>query len=56
MLFIVVSERFSPDEGTAPKPHRIFMGGMAGMGGMGIVNELLARPAGSQPPPPCSSG
>jgi cell division protease FtsH len=36
-----VSERFSPDDGTAPKPHRIFMGGMAGMGGMGIVNELL---------------
>jgi cell division protease FtsH len=36
-----VSERFSPDEGTAPKPNRIFMGGMAGMGGMGIVNELL---------------
>jgi cell division protease FtsH len=35
-----VSERFSPDEGTAPKPHRIFMGGVAG-GGMGIVNELL---------------
>jgi cell division protease FtsH len=36
-----VSERFAPDEGTVPKPHRIFMGGMAGMGGMGIVNELL---------------
>jgi cell division protease FtsH len=35
-----VSERFSPGD-TAPKPHRIFMGGMAGMGGMGIVNELL---------------
>ena len=36
-----ISERFSPDEGSVPKPHRIFMGGMAGMGGMGIVNELL---------------
>jgi cell division protease FtsH len=35
-----VSERFSPGD-TAPKPNRIFMGGMAGMGGMGIVNELL---------------
>jgi cell division protease FtsH len=35
-----VSERFSPDD-TVPKPHRIFMGGMAGGGGMGIVNELL---------------
>jgi cell division protease FtsH len=35
-----VSERSTP----APddnRPHRIFMGGMAGMGGMGIVNELL---------------
>jgi cell division protease FtsH len=36
-----VSQRFSPDDDTAPKPHRIMMGGMAGMGGMGIVNELL---------------
>jgi cell division protease FtsH len=37
-----VSERFSPDDGRVPKPHRIFMGGMGGgMGGMGIVNELL---------------
>ena len=36
-----VSTRFSPDDDGVPKPHRIFMGGMAGMGGMGIVNELL---------------
>ncbi|MGH2692981.1 MAG: AAA family ATPase [Actinomycetota bacterium] len=36
-----ISERFSPDDGGVPKPHRIMMGGMAGMGGMGIVNELL---------------
>ncbi|MGH2710290.1 MAG: AAA family ATPase [Actinomycetota bacterium] len=35
-----ISERFSPDD-AVPKPHRMFMGGMAGMGGMGIVNELL---------------
>jgi cell division protease FtsH len=36
-----ISERFAPDDGTVPKPHRIIMGGMGGMGGMGIVNELL---------------
>ena len=35
-----ISERFSPDDGRVPKPHRIIMGGMGG-GGMGIVNELL---------------
>jgi cell division protease FtsH len=35
-----VSERSTPDGGTAPAPNRVVMGGMAG-GGMGIVNELL---------------
>src|ERR671918_2167772 len=35
-----VSERSTPARDDN-KPHRIFMGGMAGMGGMGIVNELL---------------
>ena len=36
-----VSTRFAPDDDGVPKPHRIFMGGMGGGGGMGIVNELL---------------
>ncbi|HET6770738.1 MAG TPA: AAA family ATPase [Actinomycetota bacterium] len=35
-----VSQRFSPPP-EENKPPRVFMGGMAGMGGMGIVNELL---------------